>query len=181
MIYYRIVWDTDKNIGAAYNREMEMLPFDDDFCCFIDGDVLLGLNPFFGKQLERIVEAYPECGVFTCTTNRVNCKWQIGEGGWMSNDIAYHKLISERAVKRHYLEVEDKSVVPRGQVMSGVLMLVRRDVWRKVGGFKEGLLGVDNDFHWRIMDNKEKLYLMKGVYVYHWYRGGDYSNKEHLK
>ena len=180
MIYYRIVWSTDKNIGAAYNREMQMLPYDDDFCCFIDADAMF-LTPFFGKQLERIVEAYPECGAFTCTTNRVNCKWQLAEGGWMNDDIKYHRLIAERSAQKSYLQVEDVSRKPRGKVMSGVLMLIRRDVWRKVGGFKDGMLGVDNDFHWKIMDNNERLYLMKGVYVYHWYRGGDYSNKSHLK
>jgi len=67
-------------------------------------------------------------------------------------------------------------------VLSGVLILIRKAVWKKIGGFVEKqLLSVDNNLHWALMDKKEKLYLMKGVYLYHWYRGGDIGDDKHLK
>ena len=182
MIYHRIAWDTGKNLGKAYNREMELLPNSDDFCCFIDSDAMF-TTTFFGKHLEDIVAKYPDVGVFTCMTNRVGCKWQLAPSvDWDNNDMKYHRLIGEVLQDDLYYDVEDVTNKPRGEVMSGVLMMVRRDVWKRVGGFKEEkMLGIDSDFHWRCQKHKEKIYLMNGVYVYHWYRGGNRNNKTHLK
>ena len=59
MIYHRTVWATDKNIGAAYNREMELLPNDSDYACFLDADAMF-LTPYFGSLIESVVKEYPE-------------------------------------------------------------------------------------------------------------------------
>lgn len=177
MIYYNIPWNTDKNIGIAYNSFMKMLN-DEDYACFIDADACF-TTYYFGKQLEDIVREYPECGFFTGRTNRVGCKWQVYiRSDARSNDIKYHRIIGEKLYNNNYKDCIDRS---NEGVMSGVLMLIRKSTWKKVGGFLEdGMLGVDNDFHNKCIANDEKLYLMKGVYVYHWYRGGG-NDKSHLK
>ena len=67
------------------------------------------------------------------------------------------------------------------QLLSGVLILVKKSVWKKVGGFKEGeMLSVDNDIHQKVKLAGEKVGLMKGIYVQHWYRGGDNKQISHL-
>jgi GT2 family glycosyltransferase len=71
--------------------------------------------------------------------------------------------------------------VSNREVLSGHLMLLKKSVWKKIGGFTEkGMLGIDNDLHWRIKKKKEKVYIMKGIYIFHWYRWPDSKNKSHL-
>ena len=73
----------------------------------------------------------------------------------------------------HYSDTRELS---EATLMSGVLMLVRKSVWRKIK-FRSGFLGVDNWFHKDCVANKLKVYVMEGVYIYHWYRGdGDLSH-----
>ncbi len=184
MIYYTIPWDTSKNIGKYYNAFMRLLPSDNDFACFVDGDACF-TTQFFGKQLEDIVNLYPECSCFTSMANRIGCKWQQqfdqNSAEWLNNDMAFHRAKGKEIQFKHYATIADVSDVPRGEVLGGVLILIKKSLWKKIGGFKEtGMLGIDNDLHWKCMDAGEKVYLMKGVYLYHWYRGGDMSDKQHL-
>lgn len=181
MIYYSIPWDTTKNIGKYYNKFMRALPNDDDFACFLDGDAMF-TTQFFGKQLEEIIYKYPECGCFTAKANRIGCLWQRQDGvDWENNDINYHRDKGKEFQYELYDEIKDVSNVTRMEVLGGVLILIKKSTWEKIGKFKEdGMLGVDNDIHWKCMDNEEKVYLMKGVYLYHYYRNGKSEDKNHL-
>ena len=181
MIYYNIPWNTQKNLGKAYNNFMKMLPGEKDFACFIDADASF-TTYFFGKQIEQVIEAHPECGVFTAMTNRVGCTYQIQPGvNPTNNDMAYHRAMGEKVWNENLTRITDISNVPRGTVMSGVLILIRKDIWQDIGGFKEdGMLGIDSDLHWRCMDHAQKVYLMRGVYLYHWYRNNNRTDKKHL-
>ena len=62
--------------------------------------------------------------------------------------------------------------------ISGVVMLIKKSVWRKAGGFKSGFLGIDNDFHQRVVKLGDKVGVMRGIYVYHCYRA---DNEQGLK
>lgn len=181
-IIYPIPWNSDKDLGKHYNWVMSLLPGDDDFACFIDGDACV-TTQYYGKQIEDIIAKYPECGCFTAMTNRVGCSWQIMPGvPWSNNDMKFHRELGQVVATQDYLMIEDVSNVDPINVLSGVLILIRKAVWKKIGGFVEKqLLSVDNNLHWALMDKKEKLYLMKGVYLYHWYRGGDIGDNKHLK
>lgn len=169
MVYFSQPWNSAGDIGKAYNDFMALLPFDEDFACFIDADATW-LTPNFGKQIEDIIVKYPECGLFTCMTNRVKFKRQV-TGNWDSNDIALHREIAADLQEKHYDEIEELSNISLG-CLSGVIILIRKSVWKKLGGFSNGFLGVDNDIHIEAYKHFEPVYLMKGVYVYHWYRGG---------
>ena len=180
MIYYHQPYNVDKNIGQYYNEAMEMLPNDHDFCCFTDGDSMFTTNTYGHAMLDYTLK-YPECGVFVCMTNRIGCEWQKQPGvNRDDHDIRYHRRLGEKIQAEQYGKITDVSNVPHGSVLGGVLMLVRKDVWRKIGGFKShGILGVDNHLHWSCQEHGEKVYLMKGIYVYHWYRG-ETGDKSHL-
>lgn len=177
MIYYSIPFSSDKNLGGAYNRFMELLK-DDDYGVLLDGDAMF-LHPFWGKQIEDITKKYPNVGIFCVRTNRLGCRW-ARYGDWESNDIAVHRAIAADLYNHQYSNVTNVSNAPGGYLLGGVCMVVKKSVWKQLGGFMNGLLGVDNDFHRRAMRKKQRIYLMNGVYVYHWYRGGDPSDKKHL-
>ena len=173
-------YSPDKNIGRYYNWVMGLLPNDEDWCCFTDGDSMFTTNTF-GHVLKDYIEKYPECGVFVCMTNRIGCKWQIQPGvDQNDHDIRYHRKLGEKIQAENYCQIKDVSNVPRGEVLGGVLILIKKSTWKKIGGFKtDGILGVDNDLHWKCQDHKEKVYLMTGLFLYHWYRA-ESGSKSHL-
>jgi len=180
MIHYIIPWNTEKNIGVSYNSSMNLVN-DDDYICFLDADACFTTH-FFGKQIESIVKKYPDSGFFTCYTNRVGCTWQL-YGDPSSNDISYHREIGLNLYNEHYDSVTQ--IQDPVNALSGVLILVSKKIWKDLGGFNEkGMLGVDNEFYFRALSQNKVIYRMNGVYVYHWYRGGDFKrtieNKKHL-
>lgn len=180
MIYFSIPWDTKKNLGRYYNQFLSIIPNDNDFACFIDGDASF-TTTFFGKQLEDIIAKYPECGIFTAYASRIGCSWQQ-RGPWDSDDMLLHREIGKLLAETQYDEIEDHSHVGNANQMGGVLMLIRKSSWEHCGKFNEqGILGIDNDFHRKAEAWNEKVYLMKGVYLYHYYRMGKKNDKTHLQ
>ena len=91
MIYYSIPYSTEKNLGKYYNDFMKVLPNDDDFACFVDGDTIFS-TPNYGHIIQSVVDENPEVKLFTCYTNRIGCKWQVAPGIDIdSNDMKYHR------------------------------------------------------------------------------------------
>jgi Na+-translocating ferredoxin:NAD+ oxidoreductase RnfG subunit len=65
--------------------------------------------------------------------------------------------------------------------MSGHLILLQKKTWSKIGKFKEDMLvGFDNEIHYSVKREGLKIGLMTGIYLYHWYRGGDGYDKFHI-
>jgi GT2 family glycosyltransferase len=182
MIYTTVPYNLDKNIGVYYNNFMDMIPNDDDFACFVDGDTMF-LTPYWGKQLQDIIENNPDCGFFTAVTNRVACPWQIEESSnWSSDNINEHRELAKNIETNKSLTVEDVTdKIESKNWFSGFLILIRKSTWKNIGKFAEvGMIKVDNDYHRRAYLAGETVLQMKGVYLYHWYRGGDFTQRDHL-
>lgn len=180
-IYYNIPYKSDKNLGKAYNEFMELLPKDTDYACFVDADTIF-TTPNYGTVIEEVLHRYPNVRCFTALTNRVSCKWQVHSGvDPKNNDMEYHRIFGKGLQEIYGTKCEDVSDKPSNEAMSGLLILIRKDLWRRIGKFKEsGMLGIDNDLHWKIQKNREKIYLMKGIYLYHWYRYPNFRDTSHL-
>ncbi len=174
MIYNFIAFATEaedggKDLGAAYNRYMKLLPKDDDWACFIDHDAMpMTVNWY--KQLENILIAHPEYSLLTACTNRIGNPQQKISGLEDTHDIMYHRNIGERLQIQGGTDVMD---VTDSHCISGVLMLVKKSVWKKAGGFKSGFLGIDNKFHISVKEAGGKVGVMRGLYLYHFYRADD--------
>lgn len=175
-IRYVIPFDTTKNIGKSYNEAFNGLN-NEDYVCFVDGDTIF-LDSHFGVKIQSIVEEH-KINAATCMTNRVACKWQVYDRiNWFNENMLDHDRITKTAWNTYKTSIKD---VTDEQLMSGVMILLKKETWLKMGKFKEdGMLGIDNDFHQKIKDCGERLYLMQGIYLYHKYRFGDISNKKHL-
>ena len=177
-VHHYIPWDSNKNIGVSYNKILNLVD-DDDWVCFLDGDAV-HTSSFFGKRLEEVIVNNYNFSMFTCVTNRIGCPYQIAQGAnQISDDQKYHREFGENLWNTHKTSVID---ITNLQLLSGVLILINKKAWQKVGGFKEsGMLGVDNDIHTKFKNSGLKVGLMKGIYVQHWYRGGNIKNINHLK
>jgi len=170
MIYTFIPYSEEKppNLGDAYNKFMELLPKDDDWACLIDHDVMFTRKNWF-HQLNDIIKKYPKYDCFVARTNRINCKWQRINTLENCYDIKEHKKLGKKIQEEQYDEVVD---APNKSPFSGFLILIKKRAWKKViftSGRKDGMGGVDNDFHRGLISADFKVGLMMGVYLYHWY------------
>lgn len=158
----------NKNIGAVYNGFMNMIS-DDDWACFLDHDAMFTTLDWY-KQLEDIVEnlssSHPDARLLTACTNRVGNPEQVVQGIEPQNhDIYYHRKIGKQR------QVEYGSSLRECEILiSGVVILLSKEVWKQTGGFSDGFLGVDKDIDNKIRELGYKSYIMDGVYCYHWYR-----------
>ena len=174
-IYYFTPYSLDKNLGEAYNRYMELLPSDDDWACFLDGDTMF-LTPDWGHLIQSAIEKNPGAGMFTCYTNRVNNKEQLYRGYFnTSRDVVAHRNIAKVC---H--ETGRNRVKPLTRPLSGMMMIIQKKTWREFP-FSDGLLGVDNDISRRLLKAGRSILLMESIYLLHYYRLAEgRTYKEHL-
>jgi len=164
--------DKKLNLGWAYNNFMSMVN-EDDWVLFLDHDASFTTRDWY-TQIEEIINDNSEYGAFSCLTNRIGQRVQLLNGVNVNNhDMFYHRKIGSTLQERDKTKVIE---FPNNE-LSGVIILLSKKTWNKIGGFKEGFLGVDNTFHRDCINNNIKVGLMLGFYVYHWYRGdGDKSH-----
>jgi len=185
MIYYSTPYRSDKNIGKYYNDFMSLIPNDDDWVCFTDADTMF-LTPFFGQLIEEST-SQKKYDVLTCFTNRIgNPKQNVEllDFSIKNDDIQHHRAVAEMVQQKYGSKIEDfdswKSHAYGKANMSGMLILRKKKVWNDCK-FIDGNLGVDNAFHEETRKNGYKVGIIKGLYIYHWYRGGNSTKTEHLK
>jgi len=176
-VFHFIPWNSNKNIGKSYNEMMSLID-DDDWACFLDGDAV-HTTSFFGKRIEDVIESNPEYTLFTSYTNRIGQPYQLAPKiNQETNDQRYHREVGDVLWNQNKTKVID---ITNNQPLSGVVILIKKSSWVKVGGFKEDkMLGVDNDIHYKFQRQKMKIGLMSGIYVQHWYRGGNKKDISHL-
>lgn len=174
MIYYSQPYSTEKDIGDYYNKAMGLLK-PNDWMVFTDGDTIF-TTPDYGSVIDSAINKYGD-GIYTCYTNRVGCNWQVYPAEWADDDYSKHRQVGNTLRLCYYDECEEHTT---SQLMSGHCIIVSKKVWDKIGGCKNGILGVDNDIHMKAQKHKIPVRLIKGLYVYHWYRGGK-DDKSHLE
>jgi len=170
-----IAYNTEGNLGKAYNECVELLD-DDDWFFFLDHDATFVQRDWY-KKVKEIIEKYPQYDLFTTPMNRCGSPYQLIQGVDKNNhDIRYHREIGKVLFNIEGEEVVD---ITKSSLLSGVTIIGQKKGWDKIGGAKDGFLGVDNDIHAKYRDHGMRVGLIRSLYVYHWYRGdGDTS---HLK
>jgi hypothetical protein len=176
-------YDLNLNLINAYNRHMELLPGNEDWAIFIDHDALW-TTYHWKRQIAQYIESYPEYSCFTCLTNRVASVKQVAPNAPTNNNYEEHRAFGELLANAP-LELEDFTI-PTPNHLSGVVIVLHKSAWKNIGKFKtwnatSNILGVDSALHRDLHQHGYKLGIMKNVYVYHWYRGGNSQDKSHLK
>lgn len=176
MIHVTIPYALDKNLGAAYNRAMQLIPAN-DWACIIDYDVQF-LTPDAIKHLHEYVRLHPDAGMMTCFTNRVGCNEQLLSGKFSEkSDMLHHLNLAKIQQKKLYQMTELKSLI------SGFLMVIKKETWEDHRFVESGkCLGVDNHFCKAVQASGKKVLRMDGIYVFHTYRlGKNRLDASHLK
>jgi len=171
MIFYVFPYSLNRNIGKAYNQYMALLPNDNDWGVLMDGDIMF-LTFDWGHAIAEVIKKIPDAGIITCLTNRMRQKKQLYDES--SPDILVHRLIAKTLDEKY-----------RGQVkkinthISGFFMAIQKKTWKEAGKFPEvdgKLLTVDNAFSRKIIKSDKDIYLMRGMYVFHYYRFAEGKN-----
>jgi len=170
MIYTFIPYSEERppKLGDTYNKFMELLPNDNDWACLIDHDIMFTRKNWF-HQLSDIIKKHPEYDCFVARTNSIGCPWQKIKTLEDNHDILEHKKLGLSIQQEFYDEIVD---VTNSSEFSGFLMLTRKKAWKNVKfthGGRDGLGGVDNNYHRDLKNAGFRVGLMKGVYVYHLY------------
>lgn len=159
MIYYFQPQRLDKNIGQAYNDYMDLIK-PQDYAVFTDLDVCF-LTREQGDLIERAIKEYPDTGLFTCYTNRLGSKDNLLNIKDYNTDIAYHVRIAREQQELPF------SVRPFKGLPGGFLMVIKKEVYLKVGRFLDGFLGLDNNYAFRLLHKGYKIRLIESLYVFH--------------
>jgi hypothetical protein len=189
-IFENTPYREDKNLIKAYNSFMELLP-DNGWALFRDADTIF-LDSFFGEIINRAIRNNPNTGCFTCVTNRIGNKAQLHDE-YSGDDISTHRKIAEKIKKKNYSKYENLEFslnASNPKTLSGMLIVLSKDAWKRIGGFKMStlrlptqpsyILGVDNQLHKDLHKHNINVKIIKELYIYHWYRGGT-TNIDHLQ
>jgi len=170
----RIPYFENMELGKAYNIAMESVK---DWVLFIDHDIMLATNPYYFNACKAaIYELGHKAGWITCVTNRIAAEPQLSKGAPIGNDIIEHMGHAKKLWTEHngsVLKINEGKRTNDGldfPGFSGFFMLTHKKAWKDVGGFKDGFLGVDNDYYHKLLKHGYDTYVMQGIYVYHIYR-----------
>lgn len=161
-----IAYDVERNLGRAYNGAMETAAIG-EWVAFLDHDAMFTTG-HWRQQLRDAIDANSDAGLITAVTNRIGCRRQIAPGCPDGHRLGDHFGFGAGLVEAHGSAVVDVTGGPR---ISGVLLCLSRETWERIGGFRDGFFGVDNRVHEAVRAAGLRVYMMPGLYLYHWYRG----------
>jgi len=146
----------------------------DDWVCLKDHDTLF-LLPDTIRHISRYTELNPYAGILTCYTNRLANGEQLLTGRCMETDsIRSHIALAKEQEKRLYQVTE--MIKP----ISGFLMVIKKLTWDNIK-FSDGCLGVDNNYHLKVIASGKKVLRMDGIFLFHTYRmSNGVRDKSHL-
>jgi GT2 family glycosyltransferase len=166
-IWYRTPYALDKNLGRAMNEEMALIPDDEDWVVFTDADTMW-LTPDYGHQIKEIIERHPGTGIFTCYANRVGKNHGQRYKGVISPDPNIIHWRKEACKLQQTSRVKVKEL---REWITGVCLIIQKSSWEQ-HKFPEhtGILDVDKLYSHEVLQSGERILLMEGVLLFHYYR-----------
>jgi len=171
-----VPWASDRDLAGFYNFHILNAPT--EWVLFTDRDVLMP-SPEYGLHVDAVIKRHGDkFSLITCTTNRVGTDYQVNRRMWNVEDMSKHVEAAKMAWRAHSDNLID---ITNDSPISGMFMLVNKRLLsaRNIKG--EGLLGIDNQMHYIAQETGQRVGLAKGIYCYHYYRGGDRNDTKHLK
>jgi hypothetical protein len=182
MIYFFTPYAFNRKLFDAWDHYMNLVSNPQDWICMMDGDVAFFRNDF-GHHMERYTQKYPDISLLSCYASRSGTPWMMPPINQFENkNIIVHRQIAEDCALNHSLalEVLNKRV-------TGHLMLLKKATWTKfrdniqIASASRDLYGIDTIICKEILLGSGSISLMKGIYVFHYYRHLEgRSNKSHL-
>jgi hypothetical protein len=170
MIYFFNPYSFEKKLFQAYDMYMDLIK-SDDWACFTDGDTCFFENNF-GHQVKSYIEKYPDTGLFTSYSSRCAYSYMVPKDTNQDSDsIRYHRQRSAEIYNR--LDGQVKEI---DNHIAGHLICIKKSTWQTIRQELlkvidgANLLGVDTQISNEIRAHGLKIRLMRGIYLFHYYR-----------
>jgi cellulose synthase/poly-beta-1,6-N-acetylglucosamine synthase-like glycosyltransferase len=176
MVYYFTPF-IKNNLGEAYNHYCNLVPEDDDWITFIDGDVMQ-LHTNWGDIWHKIIHENDDAGIISCLTNRITKSNidQLCHNMYDETDILKHKAYAIKIFNENQYSVKEM----KNSFLSGFFFAFKKSTWKQVNGFENGILHVDKQFYRKVKKIK-RCFIATGFYVLHYYRLLEgHTYKDHL-
>lgn len=181
MIYFFTPYSFRKKLFEAYDDYMKLIPNDDDWGCLMDGDMAFLLSDF-GNQIEDYITKFPDTGLFTCYGSRCPYGHQVKAGVNQNTDSI--RTIYDNTVRLR--QNDHLKVTQINRRIAGHLMVIRKRTWMKyreeIAAHAENanIQAVDTAISDILLKHQEKILLMEGLQVFHYYRQYSMSEKHIL-
>lgn len=158
----RIAYEPGAKLGQDYNRIFRETAH--DWVLLVDHDVLI-LNPHWYLLCQKAIEQHPTAGLFTCYTNNIGGPDQKAP----NPPVKDASILAHRDYAHALFDQHGYSCAPiDGAKCSGMLMLISKAAWSKVGGFPgKGMFREDWTFGRKLKAARIPVMRMNGLYVYH--------------
>lgn len=182
MIYFFTPYSFEKKLFQAYDDYMNLLPGEEDWACFLDGDTFFFENNF-GHQIQDYIDKYPDTGMFTCYSSRCSYNYMVPKGANQNSDsLMYHRVKSREIYAQLHGHVTEINAHIAGHLIcikKSTWQLIRPEMVRVCDG--ANILGVDTQISNQLLGHGLKIRLMRGIYLFHYYRFAEgKTNKAHL-
>ena len=177
MIYFFTPYSFEKKLFKAYDDYMKLIPNPEDWGCIMDGDMAFLLSDF-GHQIQEYINKYPVTGMFSCYANRNPYGHQMRPGLNPESDSV--RYIFQNAVEMY--EKNHGKVTPCQRRIAGFLMVIKKATWLKyreeiaAHAQNANIQAVDTAISDILVKHDEKILLMEGMQVFHYFR--QYSRSE---
>lgn len=144
----------DKNAGFAKANNQGMTMARAPLFCLLNPDTLV-TEPDTLVRISQRMLAHPEIGAAGCRLTFPDGTHQIGDAGGLPDirSVMVHALLLSRMAPRRFrgLFLQEGSIAPPfGEVawVCGACTIVRRDIFRKIGGLDESYFLYGEDIEW---------------------------------
>jgi hypothetical protein len=183
MIWFFTPYAFNKKLFEAFDAYMNLITDNNDWVCTLDGDTAF-LCSDFGHHMQEYVNKYPDTGIFTSYVSRSRTPWMMPPNHIFNNtNIIDHKQKAEWHFKNQHLDVSEINTR-----VIGCLMLMKKSTWLLIRDevaekcIDKEILSVDTIISKTVIEKGLKLRLMKGIYIFHYYRHLEGANsKKHLQ
>jgi hypothetical protein len=181
-LYFFTPYSFQNKLFEAYDSYMNLVPSEQDWACFMDGDTMF-FQSNFGHRILQYIKKYPNTGLFTSYASRCFYNAQVPKETNQQNDsIRYHHKIAQTHANFQQTEVKQLT-----QSIAGHIMVIQKKTWIAIReqvlkkSINETIEGVDTAIAQTIHQINLPILLMKEIYVLHYFRLVEgISYKKHL-
>jgi len=177
MIWFFTPYAFNKKLFEAYDMYMQTIADPNDWGCLMDGDMAFLISDF-GTHLQEYIDKYPGTGLFISYASRSPYGHQMKPGVNPESDSI--KYVFENT-QSSYINDHLKAIEQTKRICAPLLLIQKRTWIKYRDGIAEqaraaNIQAVDTAISDNLMKAGEKILLMAGVQVYHYYR--HYSRTE---
>ncbi|MFZ4705445.1 MAG: glycosyltransferase [Bacteroidales bacterium] len=177
MIWFFTPYSFNKKLFQAYDDYMNLVQDPTHWCCICDGDAAFLLADF-GNQVQDYIDKYPDTGMFVCYASRSPYGHQMAPGIDPESDSI--KYIFDNTLRMY--EQDHLRVIEMHQRVAAPILVIKKAKWNKyrdqiaAHAVSANIQAVDTAISDILKKNGEKILLMAGIQVYHYFR--QYSRSE---